>query len=284
VLEVTSLGSGSSGNALLIRTRESVILVDCGVGIRCITRALAARGLGVANVDAVLVSHEHGDHVRELPRFFAARTHILCTPGSSSAAKVPFPIWSESRPGTPVALADLEIIALAVNHDAVDPCGFLVRAAAGSITVVTDLGCPSAAVAEAIRESHLVVLEANHDLGLLRRGPYPVYLQRRILSDSGHLSNDDCGELLATALKRSNFLPTVWLAHLSETNNSPALAKRTVSRRLARDAIQLDLHTLPRREVGPTWRPDQANPGIAQLSLDFATPASNGRQPIETIL
>ncbi|MGH2616726.1 MAG: MBL fold metallo-hydrolase [Thermomicrobiales bacterium] len=272
MLEVTSLGSGSSGNAFLIRTQQTSLLLDCGVGIRRVTGALAAGGLGIADIDAVLVSHEHSDHIRELPRFIAAGKRILCTAGSSAAARVPATLWQESKPGKPVNLANLEIIALSVDHDAVEPCGFLIRSGSGSITVVTDLGCPSPAAAEAIAESHLVVLEANHDVALLRRGPYPVHLQRRILSDSGHLSNDDCGALLATALKRSSLLPTVWLAHLSDTNNRPALARQTVSRRLAHDGIRLDVQPLPRRDIGPTWRPGEGKPGIAQLSLGFAAP------------
>jgi phosphoribosyl 1,2-cyclic phosphodiesterase len=97
------------------------------------------------------------------------------------------------------------------------------------VTILTDLGRPSPAAIEAIAESDLVVLEANHDEALLRRGPYPVHLQRRILSDTGHLSNTDCAELLASALRGPRRLPSVWLAHLSQTNNRPQLARQTVA-------------------------------------------------------
>jgi len=135
--------------------------------------------------------------------------------------------------------------------------------------VLTDLGCPCPGAIEAIAESRLVVLEANHDEATLRRGPYPAHLQRRILSDSGHLSNAACAELLARALRGSSRPPTVWLAHLSETNNRPHLAKQTVHRRLAQVGIRLDLHALSRRDVSDTWRPDTAKPGVAQLSFDL---------------
>ena len=273
MLAVTSLGSGSSGNALLLRTSRAALLVDCGVGVRRLQRALDTAGLTIADVDALLISHEHSDHVKELPRFVRQSTAVLSTRGSARAANVPTRLWEETRAGHPVRIADLEVIAIPVCHDAVDPCGFLIRSAAGSVTVVTDLGCTSPAVAEAIAESRLVVLEANHDEVMLRRGPYPEYLQRRILSDSGHLSNSACADLLVRAIRRSSQPPTVWLAHLSEINNRPHLARKTVQRRLAQAGMALDLHALLRRDIGQTWSPDTAVPGAVQLSLDLAVPA-----------
>ena len=172
-------------------------------------------------------------------------------------------------------LADVEVVAIPVCHDAAEPCGFLIRSRAGSISVVTDLGCSAPAAIDAIAESRLVVLEANHDEAMLRRGPYPERLQRRILSDSGHLSNAGCAELLAQAIRGSSQPPTVWLAHLSETNNRPQLAKQTVQRRLSQAGLRLDLHALPRREINETWSPETAKPGVAQLALDLAVPAAN---------
>jgi phosphoribosyl 1,2-cyclic phosphodiesterase len=275
LLAVTSLGSGSSGNSLLVRTAGAVLLVDCGVGVRRLQRALDAAGLSMEDVDALLISHEHSDHTRELPRFVRQGIVVLSTRGSARAASVPMHLWEETCAKQPVKLADVEVVAIPVCHDAAEPCGFLIRSAAGSVTVVTDLGCPSPAAAEAIAESRLVVLEANHDEAMLRRGPYPQHLQRRILSDSGHLSNAGCADLLARAIRASTQPPTVWLAHLSETNNRPHLAKRTVQHRLAESGIALDLHALPRREIGQTWRPDTAAPGVVQLSFDLPVPSGN---------
>lgn len=269
-LEVMSLGSGSCGNALLLRTPGMTLLVDCGVGVRRLSRALLARGLTPRDIDAVLISHEHSDHVRELPRFEALRTPILSTGGSALAASVDRASWIETRPEQPLAIADVEIVSISVSHDAAEPCGFLIRAAAGSVTVLTDLGCIAGAAAEAVAESSLVVLEANHDEALLRRGPYPAYLQRRILSDSGHLSNHACAELLARALGGPRRLPTVWLAHLSETNNRPSLARQTVQRRLRADGISIEVTPLPRRDVSAVWKPETARAGVAQLALGFS--------------
>jgi phosphoribosyl 1,2-cyclic phosphodiesterase len=282
LLAVTSLGSGSSGNALLVRTAEAVLLVDCGVGVRRLQRALAAVGLTMADIDAVLISHEHSDHIQELPRFIMQHTAVLSTRGSAREANVPAGLWHEARGQHPVRIADVEVVAIPVCHDAAEPCGFLIRSAAGSVTVVTDLGCSSPAAIDAIAESRLVVLEANHDVEMLRRGPYPERLQRRILSDSGHLSNAGCAELLVRAIRRSTEPPTVWLAHLSETNNRPHLAKQTVQRRLSRAGLLLDLHALPRREISETWSPDTAKPGIAQLSLDLLIPGSIAEDRVVT--
>jgi phosphoribosyl 1,2-cyclic phosphodiesterase len=275
LLAVTSLGSGSAGNALLVRTAGAVLLVDCGVGVRRLQRALDSVGLDLGDVDALLISHEHSDHIRELPRFVRQRTAVLSTRGSARAASVPDQLWQETRPEHPVRLGDVEVVAIPVCHDAADPCGFLIRTGAGSITVVTDLGCPSPAAVDAIAESRLVVLEANHDEAMLRRGPYPQHLQRRILSDSGHLSNAGCADLLARAIRGSTQPPTVWLAHLSETNNRPHLAKQTVQRRLVQEGLRLDLHALPRREINETWTPQSVKPGVAQLSFDLLESAAN---------
>jgi phosphoribosyl 1,2-cyclic phosphodiesterase len=269
LLEVTSLGSGSCGNALLVRTPATVLLVDCGVDARRMTKHLAARGLALTNIDAVLVSHEHGDHAREAPRLAAAGAVLLSTQGTATAARFPKDCWIETRPGARTTVGDIEITPLPVDHDAAEPCGFLILSAFGAITVMTDLGRPPAGATEAIAASRLVVLEANHDVTLLRRGPYPAHLQRRILSDRGHLSNDTCASILAAALDRASRMPTVWLAHLSETNNRPTLARQTVSRRLARDGMSLDLQVLPRRDMSDVWRPDTAKAGLAQLTLGW---------------
>lgn len=268
-LTVRSLGSGSSGNALLIRTTHAAILVDCGVGVRRMARELSTHGLTIRDLDALLISHEHSDHVRELHRFDMSQTPVVCTRGTARATGITPRHWHVPDQAQPTVVQDMEIIAIPVSHDASEPCGFLIRTPAGTVTVLTDLGVASGHAAEAIEESHLVVLEANHDEAMLRRGPYPVHLQRRILSRSGHLSNVDSAELLATGLRKSAHLPAVWLAHLSETNNRPKLALTAVEQRLRRAGISLDVQALPRREAGPTWQPGQSRSAKIQLTLDF---------------
>ena len=266
-LEVTSLGSGSSGNALMVRTIDATILVDCGVGVKRMTRAFSMLGGRLTDVNALLVTHEHIDHVRDLPQFLAAGATIACTKGTATAAQISPDRWLPLRPLKPDQVCGMEVVAIPVSHDACEPCGFLLRAGGGSCVVITDLGSPSGVAAEAISEADIVVLEANHDEGLLRRGPYPARLQRRILSDSGHLSNHDCADLLVAGLADLRRLPTVWLAHLSESNNRPQLAVQTIRKRLARSGLQTDVSALPRRESSATWRIEDARTGVAQLTL-----------------
>jgi phosphoribosyl 1,2-cyclic phosphodiesterase len=135
------------------------------------------------------------------------------------------------------------------------------------VTILTDLGCGSSAAVQAISQSDLVVLEANHDEAMLRAGPYPFHLKSRIASESGHLSNDSSGELLASALSGATHLPTIWLAHLSETNNRAQLAKKTVQTRLLKSGLQLPIETLPRRGLSSTWTSGRAGRRAAQLTL-----------------
>lgn len=266
---VTSLGSGSSGNALLVQTRTATVLVDCGVGVRKLTNALAVSGKRLQEIDAVLLSHEHVDHNRETSRLQRAGATIITTQGTATASNLDRDLHLSLACGRSVGFRGLEITGIQVAHDAAEPCGFLIRAGAATICVFTDLGSVSGAVGEAIAEADLVVLEANHDEQMLRRGPYPLHLQRRILADTGHLSNVATAELLATALRNSRLSPTVWLAHLSETNNKPRLAVTTVTKRLAQSGLRLEVDALPRREAGPTWRSDAPHPAQRQLTLDL---------------
>lgn len=253
MLDVVSLGSGSSGNALLVRTAQTAILVDCGIEPRGLSAALTSHGLSSDRLDAILISHEHTDHMRSLARIANPMTAVIATGGTIRACNRPGLGWIELPSAGRVSVADIEIDAISVSHDAAEPCGFRLSAGSGAVTVLTDLGTPSGRAAESIAASDLVILEANHDEEMLRRGPYTAQLKRRVLSDTGHLSNADCGQLLATAVRHSQRNPTVWLAHLSETNNRPQLAKNAVLQRLAREGVKLPIVALPRRRVGPVW-------------------------------
>jgi phosphoribosyl 1,2-cyclic phosphodiesterase len=266
---VTSLGSGSSGNALLVQTPTATVLVDCGIGVRKLTNALAASGKRLQDVDAVLLSHEHVDHNREIGRLQRAGATIVSTQGTAASSNLDRELCLSLEHGRSVNLRDLDITGIPVAHDAAEPCGFLIRTSGATICVFTDLGSVSGAIGEAIAEANLVVLEANHDEQMLRRGPYPVHLQRRILADTGHLSNATSADLLANALQTSRLAPTIWLAHLSESNNKPRLAVTTVMKRLAQSGLHLEVDALPRRESGPTWRSDAPRSVQRQLTLDL---------------
>ena len=137
----------------------------------------------------------------------------------------------------------------------------------GVVTVLTDLGSVSGGVMEAVGTADLVVIEANHDEGMLKRGPYPRHLQRRILSEVGHLSNHAAAELLTLALNQSSRVPEIWLAHLSETNNRPSLAVRTVNERLQSIGIRARISALPQREASATWAPNESPKAPRQLTF-----------------
>lgn len=266
-LSVRNLGSGSSGNALLVEANGAALLVDCGVGKRQLAAGLAAAGRTLQSLSAVLVTHEHGDHVRSLPDLGRAGVTTIATAHTLRALAQDTGAVEPAGAGTPLAAADFEITALPVSHDAADPCGYTIAAGGHRITVLTDLGRPDAALREAIGASDLVVLEANHDELMLRAGPYPAHLKRRVLSDTGHLSNADCARLLTSALREGSRRPTVWLAHLSQTNNRPDVAERSVRDALAAVGYTVPVSAMTRSGHQQVWR--SAAPAPVQLRLAF---------------
>lgn len=264
---VQSLGSGSSGNAFLIVAGEALVVVDCGISPRALTGGLAALGRSLADVDALLLTHEHADHVRGLPAMARAGVRVVSTPGTARAAGVPPRLREELRRAAELRLGSITVDALSVSHDAAEPCGFSVVAGGARVTVLTDLGRDEPALHGVLDDSDLVVLEANHDEAMLRRGPYPPHLKRRVMSDVGHLSNAACGAMLGAALTRNGLLPTVWLAHLSQTNNRPEVARQEVARALAARGRVAPILPLPRRGPGPVWRSDARPTVPIQLAM-----------------
>jgi phosphoribosyl 1,2-cyclic phosphodiesterase len=279
-VSVQSLGSGSSGNAFLIEYGQASLLLDCGVGIRTISRALQQRQRRLADLDGILITHEHSDHIRTLPCLAGLDVPIVATAGTQRYLPLPDAQWQSIRASTSVAIAGMTVWAVRVDHDAAEPCGYLIEAGSTRVSIFTDLGRWDERLAEPIGASDLVVLEANHDEEMLRRGPYPIYLKRRVASAKGHLSNIECGTSLADTLRHAPGAPDIWLAHLSNTNNTPGVAHDTVTRALHCADLGLPVTALPRTTPGPVWRRD-AGPGeeawqpsrpvtvVSQLGLDI---------------
>jgi len=280
-VRVQSLGSGSAGNAFLIQRGERTLMVDCGVGIRTMQAEMRRFGTNPKALDGLLITHEHGDHIRTLHRVMRPDLPVIATIGTSDMAGVSRAQLLPFERDRPVEFAGFTIWALRVRHDAIEPCGFLIETPEARITILTDLGSWQETLAAPVAASDLVVLEANHDEQMLWRGPYPAHLKRRVASPVGHLSNEVCGTSLAQAMRDAAAGTPVWLAHLSDTNNRPAVAEATVSAALHAEGVDLDVLALPRREPGPVWTAPALGPGIGRTPFapKAAAPPPGGPVP-----
>lgn len=221
------LFSGSSGNSYYIGSRSGGVLIDCGRSARQTEGMLRLCGIDPLALHAVFVTHEHTDHTSGI-RVFAKKfgLPVYASPGTLEAIAPGLP-QADLRPLTgPVEAAGMVLEAFPVSHDCIQPVGYRVHTGDGrNFCLATDLGCLSEEVKEALRGCDAVVLESNHDVELLRSGPYPYHLKRRILSDQGHLSNEICAAFLPELLKSG--VRRFILGHLSRENNQPQLALDT---------------------------------------------------------
>lgn len=241
MLQVSILASGSKGNSVYVELDGVRLLVDAGISAARITKGLRARGIEPHSIDAVLVTHEHIDHVRGL-KTLAKQYHlpILATRGTLAGIDGGAAFEDDMRSiSDAFMIGNVTVQPFATSHDAAEPCGFRIEGS-HCCTVATDLGVVTDTVQDAMEGADVLVLEANHDADLLRQGSYPWPLKRRILSNRGHLANGDA----AWALTRMKKHPRkVYLAHLSEENNRPALARDTVHDILASCGMTLDIES-----------------------------------------
>lgn len=245
-ISVTNLASGSSANSLLIRSHGLTMLVDTGLPIRKLQAALQSAGSTIDDIDVVFITHEHSDHIRSLPQLRRRGTTVMTSRGTAQALRLGLAEFIPAVAGRRHELGGLSITSRTVSHDAAEPLGLTIEVDGHVVTVLTDLGQINDELIDAIALSDLVILEANHDVDMLRFGPYPSHLKRRVMSGVGHLSNADCGKALRSALARSSGnTPVIWLAHLSETNNRPVTAATTVRQHIPGTRIS----TLPRHDV-----------------------------------
>jgi phosphoribosyl 1,2-cyclic phosphodiesterase len=223
-VKVCLLASGSKGNAIYLASRDSRVLIDAGLSAREIDHRLARIDAGGAELDGILLTHEHTDHCRGLGpvsrrhRLPVLLHHRACRELPASAR----PADPREFDGEPFCWRDLRIEPFALTHDAVAPVGFAIETADGKIGIATDLGIATRLVAERLKGCRVLILESNHDEVMLRDGPYPWHLKQRVRGNHGHLSNADSARLLEELLWPG--LEAVFLAHLSETNNTPSLA------------------------------------------------------------
>lgn len=237
--EVFMLFSSSRGNCCLIKNGSEAFLIDAGVSAKRIETALHTVGTAPASLRAVFLTHEHSDHIAGLNQLCKRYgLPVFAPPGCigplSSLCPDAVPFLRPFEPGTVVNLERSRVYAVATPHDAAGSVGFRMDLSGELLGYFTDIGCLTASVIKALSGCHRVVIESNHDVDMLRNGPYPESLKRRILGEYGHLSNAACASLLphlpAHGTKR------ILLAHLSEHNNTPSLAYEESASRL-RDAL-----------------------------------------------
>jgi phosphoribosyl 1,2-cyclic phosphodiesterase len=247
LLRFTSLGSGSSGNATLIESRPrdgarpTRLLVDCGLPPRQLAARLALRGLLIADIDAVFVTHEHSDHVGGV--LALQRRHGLAVWASAgtwaqACAKTdPAPACQRAREGEPIGIGSLTVHPFAVPHDAAEPLQLTCSDGRRRVGILTDIGEPTAAVALALQGCDALLLETNHDAQMLAAGSYPAWLKRRIAGARGHLANGQSASLLDAC--RHGGLRHVVAAHLSQHNNRPELASAALRGALGAAATRI---------------------------------------------
>jgi phosphoribosyl 1,2-cyclic phosphodiesterase len=331
-MRVVSLGSGSSGNALLVEAGpngRTKLLVDAGFSVRILRERLRLAGVTFSQIQGVLITHEHSDHILGLPMIMKRyTTPIVADPRTLAAIEQIFTagilrtesgalgsletepgidpgdhlviddmtgdqsIYSrggvyprpgldhlaldhlapdhpdpwDNRPhsarpdyihlavGAHYIIGDIEVVSFPVSHDAVAPCGYLLSAGGCRVCVAIDSGEVTPTMLEAMNQADLLILESNHDRERLLRGPYPYSLKQRILSPTGHLSNDQAAEAVLRTW-RTDAVRWLWLAHLSRTNNTPKLALQQMRRRIQEVGVnlgQVHLSVLP-HTMGVVW-------------------------------
>jgi len=240
---VSILASGSAGNSTLLETANTRLLIDAGLSKRETLRRLTELGTCPAQLDGILISHEHTDHCAGLPQLLGKwKTTVYATEPTLEAIVAVLPNGAGERidrishiqAGQRFTIGDIEVSAFAIPHDAVDPLGFTFRANGTKVAIVTDLGYLPELVKQHLRGADLLVLESNHDLEMLKVGPYPWHIKQRVMSRTGHLSNHTVSEYLADVDSFDAQPQHLVLAHLSENNNNPDVARISAEEALRR--------------------------------------------------
>ena len=242
IFKFSVLSSGSRGNCIYIESDTAKIIIDSGLSVKELGRRLKSIDRTPEELDAVFLTHEHSDHIGGVgPLVRKYSIPLYATNGTFQASQKlgSVPVFNPIRSGETVQVGRLEIEPYATSHDARESVAYVIRCQSRKLGHATDMGMVTHEVREILKNSHVLLLESNHDVEMLDVGPYSWTLKKRIKSDLGHLSNEACGELLA-AIKHEH-LQRVVLMHLSQTNNHPEIAHVTALQALGSHSPILSL-------------------------------------------
>ena len=233
-MRLLSIASGSSGNSIYIGSDNTHILVDAGISNKRIESGLKCADLSGADINAICITHEHADHIKglgvlarkyEIP-IYATKDTIRALKDDITLGTFSHELFHEINADTDFDIGDIKVSPFHIYHDAVDPVGYRFESNGKSAAVATDMGHYDEYIVGKLSGTNTLLLESNHDVRMLETGSYPYYLKRRILSDNGHLSNENCGRLISRILHDD--IVHIFLGHLSKENNYPDLAYEAV--------------------------------------------------------
>ena len=246
MLRFISFGSGSSGNCYCLMTEKGGMMIDVGVGVRTLKRYFSEYGLSVADLHNILITHDHADHIKsvgvvsgkcKLPVHATSRVHAGIDGNYSVRCKVDKDRKIVIEQGKAFVLDGMKVTPFHVPHDSSENVGYRIDYDGIVFCLMTDVGHVTDEMKTMIREANYLVIEANYDDEMLEEGPYPRHLKDRIKSGTGHLSNVKCAQAIIENFSSS--LRHVWLCHLSEENNHPELARKTVTQLLHEGGIEV---------------------------------------------
>lgn len=259
-MRLYSIASGSSGNSIYIESEKTKLLVDAGITAKRIESGLEALGIHGNELDGILITHEHIDHIRGLEVFtkryhtpiYGTKETLQTAIRASGAGEAMDALFHLILPKEPFTIGDIDIMPFPTSHDACNPVCYSCSSNGHKIGMATDLGCYTQALVDCLSESEILYLEANYDLNMLMAGSYPYQLKRRISGDRGHLSNEMSSQLICRLLNKK--LKHIVLAHMSKENNYAELAYETI-----------------RQAVSNAWQWEDELPQIRIASRDIPT-------------
>ncbi len=259
-----SFASGSSGNSYMVRTDNTVVIIDTGIAGKKIVEGLNENNIDIDDVDGILITHEHIDHVKSIRKVskLAKNANVYASAGTIAQMKDSFPADRTvliDCDDNGFDIGEIHIEPFELSHDSEEPIGYSLRVEDRRMTIITDTGTVTNRQKELIEDSDLLVLEANHEKNILLMGEYPYQLKQRILSNYGHLSNEASAEAITSMLKnrKKASVPFILLAHLSAETNSPGQAFLTIKNKLFdEDLFENDayfMEVLPRKEISSVY-------------------------------